>query len=191
MGTATVSANQTYHPSAAFTPSTVGDYLWSASYGGDPNNAAASRCGAGMVETAMSAANGSGALTTPTSSVSASSTGHTIAFTYTAATGGISGGTLRLAVPHGWSAPSTTATAAGYTTASAGSLTASGQTITISGINLPAGQTVTITYGSKTGGGPGATAPATPSTQTWQAMQKSIATGTLTNLASSPQITIT
>ena len=55
------------------------------------------------------AADGSGTLTTPTTNVSASQTGHTLTFTYTAATGGMLNGTVTLVVPGGWSAPSTTA----------------------------------------------------------------------------------
>jgi hypothetical protein len=57
VGTATVSGNGTYNPSAGFTPGAVGDYWWYASYGGDTSDdPAASRCGAGMAETAVAAA---------------------------------------------------------------------------------------------------------------------------------------
>ena len=66
------------------------------------------------------AADGSGTLTTPTSSVFTSSTGNTITFTYTAATGGVNTGSVTLVVPAGWSVPSTTGSAAGFTTASLG-----------------------------------------------------------------------
>src|SRR4029078_3906600 len=61
------------------------------------------------------AADGSGTLTSGTSAVSASQTGRTITFTYTAATGGISNGSVPLVVPAGWTAPSTTAANAGFT----------------------------------------------------------------------------
>ena len=47
------------------------------------------------------AADGSGTLTTPTGSATASSTGNTIVFTYTAATGGISNGAFTVDVPAG------------------------------------------------------------------------------------------
>jgi hypothetical protein len=48
-GTATVSGDGTYHPSAAFTPAAPGRYWWYASYGGDPNNGpASSACGVSM-----------------------------------------------------------------------------------------------------------------------------------------------
>src|SRR5205807_3802608 len=82
------------------------------------------------------AADGAGTLTTGTSSVSASQTGRTVTFTYTAATGGVSNGSVTLAVPSGWSAPSTTGSNAGYTTASSGTVTVSGQTITISSLTI-------------------------------------------------------
>ena len=49
----------------------------------------------------VNAADGSGTLTTPTTNVSASQTGRTITFTYTAATGGISNGSVTLVVPSG------------------------------------------------------------------------------------------
>ena len=52
--------------------------------------------------------------------MSASQTGRTITFTYTAATGGINNGSVTLVVPAGWSAPSTTGANAGYSTSSAG-----------------------------------------------------------------------
>ena len=54
--------------------------------------------------------------------MSASQTGRTITFTYTAATGGINNGSVTLVVPAGWSAPSTTGANAGYTTASSGTV---------------------------------------------------------------------
>ncbi|HKC21535.1 MAG TPA: hypothetical protein VKB64_03390, partial [Gaiellaceae bacterium] len=133
---------------------------------------------------------GSGTLTTGTGAVNASSTGNTITFTYTAATGGLANGSVTLAVPSGWSAPSTSGSAAGYTTASTGSVSAAGQTVTVSGITLAGGSTFTITYGSTAGGGSGATAPGTAAAQVWQAQEKSSSGGTLTNLASSPAITV-
>src|SRR5439155_1107772 len=129
--------------------------------------------------------------TLPATSVSASSTAHTLTFTYTAAaTGGMSSGSVTVAVPAGWSAPSTTGNAAGYTTATSGSVSVSGQTITVSSLTLAGGATFTITYGDTSGGGSGATATSTTGAQTWQAQQKSIAGGTLTNLGTSSSITV-
>lgn len=61
VGTATVSGNGTYNPSAAFTPPSGGNYWWYASYGGDAtNNPAASICGAGMPETVVASSGGGG-----------------------------------------------------------------------------------------------------------------------------------
>jgi hypothetical protein len=45
VGTASVSGNGSYNPSAGFTPTQAGDYWWYAIYSGDSNNnAAASKC---------------------------------------------------------------------------------------------------------------------------------------------------
>ncbi len=53
----TVSGNNTYHPTSGYTPGAAGDYWWSASYGGDTNNnAATSACGTGMSETVVAKA---------------------------------------------------------------------------------------------------------------------------------------
>jgi outer membrane protein OmpA-like peptidoglycan-associated protein len=57
VGTASVTGNNMYNPSAGFTPSSAGDYWWYAGYGGDSNNnAAVSTCGGGMAETIVGAA---------------------------------------------------------------------------------------------------------------------------------------
>src|ERR1035438_9130174 len=58
------------------------------------------------------AANGTGTMTTKTTSVNYGSTGHVITFTYTAATGGVSSGGVPLTGPSGWGGPSTTGTSA-------------------------------------------------------------------------------
>ena len=106
------------------------------------------------------AADGAGTLTTPTTNVSASQTGNTITFTYTAAAGGMNNGSLTLVVPAGWTAPSTVSNNAGYTTASTGTVSVASQTITVSSLTLAGGATMTLTYGNKSGGGSGATATA-------------------------------
>lgn len=137
------------------------------------------------------AANGSGTLTSKTTSVTYASGGHAINFTYTAASGGVSGGGVHLTVPSGWSAPSTTGTAPGYTTASTGEVSIDGQTIVVLGVTLNAGATFTITYGSTSAKGPGATATSSVGAATWTAMEKSTSGGTETNLAKSPVITVT
>src|SRR5207244_10885319 len=93
-------------------------------------------------------------------------------------------------VPAGWSGPSTTGANAGYSTSSAGTLTVAGQTITVASPTLAAGNTFTITYGDTGSGGPGATAASSTGAQTWQAQEKSTSAGSLTNLGSSPSITV-
>src|SRR6202167_4651168 len=68
------------------------------------------------------AANGTGTMTTKTTSVTYGTSDHVITFTYTAATGGVSNGGVPLTVPAGWSTPSTAGTSGGYTTASTGTV---------------------------------------------------------------------
>jgi len=137
------------------------------------------------------AANGTGTMTTKTTSVTYGSTGHVITFTYTAATGGVSSGGVHLTVPTGWSAPSTTGTSAGYTTASTGTVSVDAQTIVVLGVTLAAGAKLTINYGAKGAKGPGATATTTVGAATWIATEKSTSSGTETTLAKSPVITVT
>jgi hypothetical protein len=138
----------------------------------------------------MNAANGSGTLASSIANVSASQTGRTITFTYTAAAGGLANGAVTVAAPAGWSAPSTTPTDPGYTTASTGTVSAAGQTITVTGVTLAGAATMTIVYGDTGGGGPGATAGTTTGAQAWQAQESSTLAGVLTNLAASPSITV-
>jgi hypothetical protein len=130
-------------------------------------------------------------MTTKTTSVTYGSTGHVITFTYTAATGGVSSGGVHLTVPTGWSAPSTTGTSAGYTTASTGTVSVDAQTIVVLGVTLAAGAKLTINYGAKGAKGPGATATTTVGAATWIATEKSTSSGTETTLAKSPVITVT
>ena len=59
VGTATVSGNGTYNPSAGFTPSSPGTYWWYVSYNGDGSNSAStSTCGSGMASTSVAKAGG-------------------------------------------------------------------------------------------------------------------------------------
>jgi hypothetical protein len=136
------------------------------------------------------AANGSGTMSPSPSTVGYATAGNTLTFTYTAASGGMANGSVSIDVPGSWSAPSTTGTAAGYSTSTSGTVGVVGQTITVSGLTLAGGGTVDIVYGSTAGGGPGATAPASAGAQTWQAKQRSTSSGSLANLASSPSVTV-
>jgi hypothetical protein len=123
-------------------------------------------------------------------SVPHGSTGNRITFTYTAAAGGISNGTIGLKIPSGWSAPTTNSSLAGYTTASTGAVTiSSGQTILVTGVTLGSGGTVTIAYGASPG--PGATAPSTVGTKTFTAYSRTTNVGVTTALALSPTIATT
>ena len=136
-------------------------------------NVGSSRSVGQSVALAPLAADGSGTLTSTTTNVAASSTGNTVSFTYTATTGGMRNGSVTLTVPAGWSAPSLTTTAAGYTTSSTGTVGVAGQVISVSGVTLVSGGTLTITYGNTGSGGPGATATGTTGAQTWQGQQRS------------------
>jgi len=102
---------------------------------------------------------GAGALQVNPPSVHVDSTGDTLTFTYTAAPTGVSGGEIDVAVPPGWSAPSTTGASAGYVTSTCGSVGATGSTIAVTSVTLGASATCTISYGATSGGGPGASAP--------------------------------
>jgi len=100
-------------------------------------------------------------------------------------------GTLTVVVPSGWSGPATSASAGGYTTSTSGVVSVSSRTILVSSLTRSAGQTVKVTYGSKAGGGPGANAPPTSTgAQTWSTKQRSIPSGTITALNSSPAISV-
>ncbi|HET7568013.1 MAG TPA: hypothetical protein VFJ91_08495 [Gaiellaceae bacterium] len=126
-------------------------------------------------------------------SVTASSTGNTLTFTYTAAAGGTNAGEVDVVVPSGWSAPTAAATA-GCTTASTGTLAFSGQTIRVSALTLAGGGTLTVVYGATSGGsctaGDGATAQSSTGTATFTTNEKSTAGGTLAPIASSPGVTV-
>src|SRR5262249_21169400 len=54
VGTASVSGDGTYNPSAGFTPTAAGTYWWYAGYGGDSGNGGSnSGCGPGMSSTSV------------------------------------------------------------------------------------------------------------------------------------------
>ena len=134
-----------------------------------------------------------GTVTTTTTNVANASAGNTIAFTYTAPSGGVREASLLIDVPLGWTPPVTTDTP-GCTVATVGTLTASGQAITVAGLTLPPkGQTV-ITYGATSSGsctpGDGATAPAAGGAPVWQVQVTLRDGGPFTNLRASPSIDV-
>jgi large repetitive protein len=153
------------------------------------------------------APNGSGTLTASTTSVSAGSTGNTIAFTYTADAGGMFNGSIVITVPTGWTVPVTTA-APGCVSSSGGTsavITIDNGSIYFFNLTLAAGASATVTYGAKSGAsftgatcGPnsGAAAPTSPGPYTFATQQKSTNDtttkgGVLTPIAVSPTVTVT
>ena len=173
----------TYGPATA--PTTGGPQTWSAT---EASTAAGTLLAlAASPSINIYAGDGSGTLTAGPSPVGFGSAGNTETFTYTADAGGTSNGSVTVVVPAGWSAPSIVSGNAGYTVSSTGAVAVAGQTITVSGVTLAGGATMTITYGS---GAPGATAPASAGAAVWQAQSQATVGGVLTNLGSSPSITV-
>ena len=136
------------------------------------------------------APDGSGTMTVLPTSVTAGSTANTLTFTYTAAAGGLSSGEIDVVVPSGWSAPSITNAAPGFTTSTCGGYDISGMTIQTTGVILAGGGTCTITYGAKSAGGPGASAQSASGTATFTTTEMSTSGGVLTALATSPSVTV-
>lgn len=169
-------------------PFTPGVYTWVTDEKSTPTGSFTKLAAQAVVS--VTSADGAGTITTPTAYVAGGSSGNTITFTYKAAKAGLVDGAVRLVVPSEWSLPSASGSDPGYTTASAGTLSTSGQALTVSGVTLAAGQTLTIVYGSKASLGPGASAPASGSGQTWLTQERSTSSGTFLNLAVSPQITV-
>ncbi len=136
----------------------------------------------------IAAPNGSGTISVSPTSVPIGSSGDTLVFTYTAAPGGLSSGELELTVPTGWSPPSVTPSAAGYVTSTCGVVSVGSSTIMVSDVTLAGGASCTITYGSQAKGGPGAVAPSIPNAYPFTTLERSTASGVLTDLASSPAL---
>jgi hypothetical protein len=174
----------------ATAPPTGGDQTWQANV-----HVTASEPLVALVAppvTRVLAPDGSGTMAASPASVAHGAVGRTLTFTYVAAAGGLADGAVSIEVPTGWSAPSLTGNNAGFSKASVGTIAVAGRTVTVSGLNMTSGQKLVITYGVKSSGGSGATAPPTAvGAQTWQTMERSSATGVLTNLAASPTVTVT
>ncbi len=171
-------------------PTTTGPYTFTASEAATSTGTLTALPSSPVV-TVTGAANGAGTMTVSPTTLSPSSKGNSLFFTYTAGSGGVSSGVLELAVPGGWpDAPSTKTTAAGYVTSTCGTVGLVGRTIKLTGVTLAASQTCTITYGSKAGGGPGAVAPSTSGSYTFAASEAATGSGTLVALASSPVVTV-
>src|SRR5207302_5859226 len=101
-------------------------------------------------------------------------------------------GEVDVSVPGGWSTPSTSPTAAGYTTATRSfPVAVSGSTIQVTGVTLTGGQSFTLTYGDRGSGGPGATAPGSSGASAFTTSERGTPKGTLTALSSaSPGVTV-
>jgi hypothetical protein len=125
--------------------------------------------------------------------ITASSTGTTITFTYTAPPSGLRDGTVSLDVPAGWTAP-IIKDGAGCTTTTAGSLSTSGQTITVSALTLPAHGRLAIVYGSVSAGScsalDGAAAPSAPGNPIWQVKVALRNGAPSTDLTASPYVRV-
>lgn len=141
------------------------------------------------------APDGSGTMAVMPDTVASGSTGKTLTFVYTAAAGGTTSGMILLDIPSEWSPPSTTPTDAGFVEAHPGiatidNSTAFGSTVAVSGLTLAPGQTVTLSYGSKSAGGPGATAPVKPAgaQQNWAVAQRSSPFGLKKSLGAAPSV---
>lgn len=135
-------------------------------------------------------ADGAGTLTVLPATARYGSAGNTLAFTYTAAAGGVADGEVDITVPAGWSAPSTAASAEGDTTSTCGTVAVVGAVIELTGVTRSAGTTCTTDYGSKAGSGPGATAPTDTGIDTFSTSERSTAGGTLLAIGASPTVTV-
>jgi hypothetical protein len=134
-----------------------------------------------------------GTVTTTTTNVANAAAGNTIAFVYTAPSGGMQDGALTIDIPSGWTPPVTT-DALGCTVATVGTVTTSAHAVTVSPLTLPPnGQTV-VTYGATTGGsctsGDGATASSTAGAPVWQVRVTLREGAPFTNLRASPSIDV-
>lgn len=99
----------------------------------------------------VDAPDGSGELTLGPAAADASAGAAAISFRYSAAVGGVDGGSLTLTLPADWPPPGTDG-GPGCTAASAGVVATNGQTIVVSALTLAANASLTVTYGAESGG---------------------------------------
>jgi hypothetical protein len=137
------------------------------------------------------AADGSGTETISPATTARGSSGNTFVLTYTAPqSGALYNGKLRIVIPAGWTAPSTSTTAAGLVATSNGTVTTSNQVVTIAGIRLAPGAILTITYGSTANGATGVKVSSKAGTYPFTTKETSRGTGLLTAIAASPAVTL-
>jgi hypothetical protein len=165
----------------ATAPATPGRYGWMA------RSQASCDCTSDLVRLAESPsirvrpADGTGTATATPTAVSTGST-TTVTLKYKPDPGGMENGELQVDVPAGWTAPQTTTPGApGYVTSDHGTASATGQQIHVSGLTL-FGDLVKIQYRGVVGPAVGP--------QTFTVSQRGSSGGTLTPIASSPQVTV-
>jgi probable HAF family extracellular repeat protein len=135
---------------------------------------------------------GSGTAVVLPTSVVHGAKGRTLSFTYKASlTAGTAGGIVQVVIPPGWSSPDTSPTAPGAVHTTLGTLSVAGQIITVSGLNLNPAQAFKIVYGWKLGGGLGATVPTVTGPDVFEVREASTPSGTLTDIAVEPTVTVT
>jgi hypothetical protein len=171
----------------ASAPSAGGDPVWQASLQQQGAFTATDLPSAPSID--VYAPDGSGQLTLTPAAANTGAEAGGVSFRYTAAVGGLAGGSLTLTLPADWSPPAT-----GCTTATAGVVTTSGQTIVISDLTLAANNSLTVTYGAESGGAcaengaatslPGSVAEAV------SAEEMSTPAGTLTSIIDDPTVQV-
>ena len=130
------------------------------------------------------AASGEGTMVVNPTTVTGGSTGNNFTFTFAAPASSYGAGSqATITIPSGWTAPTTANTALAGSTCTALSRTVSSSTITVN-MTCAAGQSFTLTYN-------GITAPSAAGPYTFTTRTKQGAGGTLTNIASSPVVTVT
>ena len=157
----------------------------------------------GNTSAAITTPDGAGTMTVSPTSVVVGSKNNSLTFTYSASGGALNDGTIDIAVPEDWSPASIpiidiSPGSAGLTTSNCGPVSlgntagdGEGYTIEVTGVTLADGATCTITYGTPTdAGGFTAVAPSSPTTSTFTTSTASTATGILTNIATSPVVSV-
>ena len=102
----------------------------------------------------------------------------TLTFTATRDTKGLINGRFVVSAPTGWPAVSIRPTAPGFVTTTCGTISAH-EGVTIDNVNLAPGGTCTVTYGDRSQGGPGVTAPMTVGAAQFGFLERSTAKGTV------------
>ena len=170
--------------------SAAGAPVWQGAVALAPGSSAADIPGSPAID--VDAPDGSGTLTLPATAVPPGSSANTVSFTYSAALGGLNGGTVSVTVPPGWSQPSLAGP--GCATASSGTVATSGAAIVVSGLTLGANKSLTITYGATGGGscgaGDGASAPDADAARSFAGAEASSPGDSPSPLASSPEVAV-